>query len=212
MDASRKKMLCLEQTNDASIPLSICGTFLDELHSKIVDYFPHKYDDKNRLVYSAHGHHSLLQSPQRIEVLHSAPDFSHDELISVIVSIYDGRFPQPYEFFRCHENTSLHELKLFLTRAVNHPLIFIILGVNLLPIKLQEVILHSKFRFRNDCRDYLYCNLFCCRWYFGSTWTFTHPVIMKSNHVFTIWKHFHLFYMKCHGFSKKNIKYAKHTV
>ena len=148
LDASRKKMLCLEQTNDASIPLSICGTFLDELlkHSKIVDYSPHKYDDQNRLVYSAHGRHSLLHSTQSIEVLHSAPDFSHGELISVIVSIYDGRFPQPYEFFRCHENTSLHELKLFLTRAVNHPLIFIILGVNLLPIKLQEVILHSKFR------------------------------------------------------------------
>ena len=147
MNASRNEMLCLEQTNDASISLSICGTFLDKLlkHSKIVDYSPQKYDDQNRLVYPARIRRSLLHST--VEVLHSAPGFSQGELISVIVNIYDGRLPQPYEFFRCHENTSLHESKLFLTRAVNHPLIFVILEVNLLPIQLQEVILHTKLRF-----------------------------------------------------------------
>ena len=142
MNASRKEMLSLEQANDASIPLSICGTFLDQLlkHSEIVDYSLQKYDDRNRLVYPARGRRSLLHSTHSIEVLHSAPRFPQGELISIIVNIYDGRLPQPYEFFRCHENTSLHELKLFLTRAVNHRLIFIILEVNLLPIQLQEVI------------------------------------------------------------------------
>ena len=149
MNASRKEMLSQEQTNDASIPLSICGTFLDELlkHSEIAHYSPQKYDDQNRLVYSARSRRSLLHSTHSVEVLHSAQRFSHGELTSVIVSIYGRRLPQPYEFFRCHENTSSHELKLFLNRAVNHPLIFIILGVNLLPIKLQEVIVHSKLRF-----------------------------------------------------------------
>ena len=148
LNASRKEMLSLEQTSDASIPLSICGTFLDELlkHSKIVDYSPQKYDDQNRLVYFTCSRRSLLHSTHSVEVLHSAPGFSQGELISVIVSIYGRRLPQPYECFRCHEHTSLDELKLFLTRAVNYPLIFLILGVNLLPIKLQEVIVHAKLK------------------------------------------------------------------
>ena len=114
---------------------------MDEMfkHSDIVKCSPHKYSDKDRLMYPACSRRSLLHSTCSMEVLHSALNFSQGQVISVIVSIYDGRLPQPYEFFRCHENTSLHQLKLFLTRAINHPLTFMILGVNLLPVKLQEV-------------------------------------------------------------------------
>ena len=134
-------MLNLEQSNDASVSLRICGIFMDEMfkHPDIVECSPQKYSDKDRLMYPACSRRSLLHSTDSMEVLHSALNFSQGELISVIVSIYDGRLPQPYEFFRCHENTTMHELKLFLTRAITHPLTFIILGVNLLPVKLQEV-------------------------------------------------------------------------
>ena len=49
-------------------------------------------------------------------------------------------------------------------------------------------------------------HLLCCRCYYNDAWTFTHPVIvMKTNHVFTMWKHYHLFYKKYHGF---NIRYS----
>lgn len=134
-------MLSLEQTNDVIVPLRICGTFLDELfkRSDLVHYSPQKYSDKDRLTYHERSRHSSLHSIHSIEVLHSAPGFSQGELMSVIVSIYDGRLPQPYEFFRCCESTTTHELKCFLTRAINHPLTFMILGVNHLPINLQEV-------------------------------------------------------------------------
>ena len=98
-----------------------------------------KYSYKDQLLYPACSRRSLLYSTHNVEVLHSALNFSQGELIPVIVNIYDGRLPQPYEFFRCHGNTTTHELKLFLTRAINHPLTFMILGVNLLPVKLQEV-------------------------------------------------------------------------
>ena len=113
---------------------------MDEMfkHSDIIDCSPQKYSDKDRLMYPASTHHSFLYS-RSMEVLHSALNFSQGELISVIVSIYGGRLPQSYEFFRCHVNTTTHELKLFLTRAINHPMTFIILGVDLLPVKLQEV-------------------------------------------------------------------------
>ena len=138
-------MLNLEQTNDAIVPLKLCGRFLDELFkcSDIVHYSPQKYSDKDRLTYFERRRHFSSHSIHSVEVLHSAPGFSQGELISVIVSIYDGRLPQCYEFFRCCENTTVHELKCFLTRAINHPLMFMILGVNLLPINLQEVCLYS---------------------------------------------------------------------
>ena len=201
-------MLNLQQAKDASIPLRICGIFIDEMfkHSDIVKCSPHKCSDKDRLMYPACSRHSLLYSTCSMEVLHSALNFSLAELMSVIVRIYDGRLPQPYEFFRCHENTTMHQLKLFLTRAINHPLTFMILGVNLLPVKLQEVKLRHKIP---ALHMYYVCNnIFCCRWYSDSMWNFTHPVIIKSNHVFTIWKRCHPFCMKCHGFNKKSTMYV----
>ena len=136
----------LEQPNDASVSLRICGIFMDEMfkHSDKVDCSPQIYSDRDRLMHPVRGRRSLLYSTDSVEVLHSALNFSQGELISIIVSIYDERLPQPYEFFRCQEDTSIHELKLFLTRAINHPLTFIILGVDLLPVKLQEVYLQHK--------------------------------------------------------------------
>ena len=100
--------------------------FLDALfkHSEIVDYSPQKYKSEHHFTTS---------------VLHYAPNFTQGELISILVDIYRGRLPQPYEFFRCHRNSTAHQLKLFLTRALNHHLTFVVLGVNHLPINLQEV-------------------------------------------------------------------------
>ena len=180
---------------------------MDEMfkHPEIVDCSPQKYSDKNRLMYPACSRRSLLYSTDSVEVLHSAPGFSQGELISLIVSIYDERLPQPYEFFRCRENTTMHELKCFLTRAINHPLTFMILGVNLLPVKLQEVKLWHKIA---ALYIMFVAMFFCCRWYSDSTWNFTHPVIIKSNHVFTTWKRCHPFYMRCHGFNKKSTMYV----
>ena len=106
--------------------------FLDALfkHSEIAVYSPQKYINKRQ---------PISHTVNGIQVLHYAPDFTQGELISIIVNIYRERLPQPYEFFRCHENSTAHQLKVFLTRAINHPLTFVVLGVNLLPINLQEV-------------------------------------------------------------------------
>ena len=131
----------LERTNEASVPLKVCGIFLDALfmHSEIIDYSPQKYNNLHCLTRSARTRRTLMRSTESMEVLHYAPDFTQGELISIIINIYKERLPQSYEFFRCHENSTAHQLKLFLTRAVNHPLTFVILGVNHLPINLQEV-------------------------------------------------------------------------
>jgi len=122
----RSEFCNFEQENEASIPFRICGMFLDALfkHSEIVDYSLEKYKNEHHFTTS---------------VLHYATNFTQGELISILVDIYRGRLPQPYEFFRCHRNSTAHQLKLFLTRALNHHLTFVVLGVNHLPINLQEV-------------------------------------------------------------------------
>lgn len=127
--------------NDASYLFRVCGFFLDVLfkHSEIAEYSPQKYKEESHLTSSVCFSQPTLYFTHSMEFLHSALDFSQEELISVIVNIYKGRLPQPYEFFRCDEKTTAHQLKLFITRAANHSLMFVILGVNLLSIKLQEV-------------------------------------------------------------------------
>ena len=109
------------------------------MHSEIIVYSPQQYNNLHCLTRSARTRRTLMRSSESMEVLHYAPDFTQGELISIIINIYEERLPQSYEFFRCHENSTAHQLKLFLTRAVNHPLTFVILGVNHLPINLQEV-------------------------------------------------------------------------
>ena len=133
--------ICIFDQNEASFPLKVCGIFVDALfkHSEIAVYCAQKKSGEDCLKHLTRTCWPKLYSTHRIDVLHSAPDFSREELISLVTKIYDGRLPWPFEFFRCHKNTTMHQLKLFITRANNHPLTFVILGVNLLPIKLQEV-------------------------------------------------------------------------
>ena len=193
LNTLRSESCNLERTDEESIPLRICGLFLDALfkHSAIVDYSPKKYKNEHRFTTS---------------ILHYAPNFTQGELISILVDIYCGRLPQPYEFFRCHQNSTAHQLKLFLTRALNHHLTFVVLGVNQLPINLQEVRTYSMmtamiFGFTKH-NTYRCLYFFCYRCYLSSTWTLTRPVIiMKTSHVFTMWRHYHLFCMKWHGFN-----------
>lgn len=130
-----------DHKSEASILFRKCGIFLDALfnNSQISEYSPQKYKGEICLTSSAQISQPTLYFTHSTEFLHSALNFSQEELICVIVNIYNGRLPKPYELFRCHENTTTHQLKLFITRATNHLLTFVILGVNLLRIKLQEV-------------------------------------------------------------------------
>lgn len=71
-------------------------------------------------------------------MLHYCPSYSQAELIQIIVSIYDG-VPESFEVFRCRPSSTEEELSLFLKRVAKHPLQFLLLNVNHLPFKLQEV-------------------------------------------------------------------------
>ena len=79
-----------------------------------------------------------LSSESVVQMLHYCPNYSQAELIQLIVSIYDG-VPESFEVFRCRPSSTEEELSLFLKRAAKHPLQFLLLEVNRLPFKLQEV-------------------------------------------------------------------------
>jgi len=83
--------------------------------------------------------YSFLQhSSEPSQLLHYCPRYSQAQLIRLIVSIYNG-VPEAFEVFRCHPLSTEEELSLFLKRVAKHPLQYLILKVNQLPFKLQEV-------------------------------------------------------------------------
>ena len=116
-------------TKSEESPMDVDGMFLERVFTK--------HSLPNRCVSRSH---SLSQpfSPEVSQLLHYCPGYSQAQLIQLIVSIYDG-IPEAFEVFRCHHSSTKEELSLFLERLAKHPLRYLILGVNLLPFKLQEV-------------------------------------------------------------------------
>ena len=72
------------------------------------------------------------------QLLHYCPRYSQSQLIQMLIGICSG-VPEAFEVFRCRASTTEDELTLFLKRAARHSLRSIVLEVNKLPFKLQEV-------------------------------------------------------------------------
>ena len=70
--------------------------------------------------------------------LHFAPGYSHKQLLCLITELYQG-VPEPFEVFRCRSDTTREELNLFIERIRHHPLPYLVIYVNKLPFKQQEV-------------------------------------------------------------------------
>ena len=84
--------------------------------------------------------------------LHYCPNFSQGELITTIIGLYNAvpetigvmllpsrGIPESFDIVRCQSTTTDEELRLFLTRASQYPRVYVILEVNKLPYKVQEV-------------------------------------------------------------------------
>ena len=84
-----------------------------------------------------------------LQLLHYCPRYSQAQLIRLIVSIYNG-VPEAFEVFHCHPSSTEEELSLFLKRVAKHPLQYLILKVNRLPFKMQEVCVY--------CAVYIQCH------------------------------------------------------
>ena len=88
---------------------------------------------------------SVSQLPGTNQSLHYAPKYSQAELVRLIVSIYGG-VPESFEVFHCRPTSTEEELSLFLERVAKQPLRYLVLEVNKLPFRLQEV-LHDIFKY-----------------------------------------------------------------
>lgn len=71
-------------------------------------------------------------------LLHYASNFSHFDLIRLIIRIYEG-LPQPYEILHCNHQTSEEEISLFMKRALKYPRQYMMLEVDKLTYRIQEV-------------------------------------------------------------------------
>ena len=116
-------------------PMHVVGTFLDMVFSK------HSLPNRCGMGLSQYYPLSQPSSLAPTQMLHYCPGYTQAQLIQLIVTIYGG-VPEAFEVFRCHPSSTKEELSLFLKRLAKHPLQYLILGVNLLPFKLQEVCMY----------------------------------------------------------------------
>ncbi len=70
--------------------------------------------------------------------LYFCPTYSHASRLCFILEVF-SRIPEPYQVLRCQATTSEEELELFLKRAQTQTNHYLVLNVNKLPFKLQEV-------------------------------------------------------------------------
>ena len=116
-------------------PVRIVGAFLSSLFQDHL--LPHRCQITSPLrPRSITASLSMVQD--FVQLLHFCPDYSQDRLVRVIVGLYNG-VPESFEVFHCRPTTTEEELNLFLKRASKYPLQYLILEVNKLSYKLQEV-------------------------------------------------------------------------
>ena len=140
-------------TESDEAPMHVVGTFLETVFSK------HSLPKRCGVGLSRSYSLSQLSSPAPPQLLHYCPRYSQAQLIQLIVSIYDG-VPESFEVFRCCPSSTKEELSLFLKRLAKHPLQYLILEVNLLPFKLQEVcvyhaVLIECHRAHSNCSSFM---------------------------------------------------------
>ena len=118
-------------------PMSVVGKFLEELFTN--HQLPTRLDPPSLL--RPRSLTSLSLSHDFTQLLHYCPAFTQGQLIQMVVKISSG-VPEAFEVFRCHPTTTEGELTLFLKRSAKHRLRSLVLEVNKLPFKLQEVKIH----------------------------------------------------------------------
>ena len=125
-------MNCHMYVKSDNAPMHVVGEFLGMVfcnHS-----LPKRHDEST----SQPLYVSKPSSPAPTQLLHYCPGYSQGQLIRLIVSIYNG-VPEAFEVFHCHPASTEEELSRFLKRVAKHPLQYLVLEVNRLPFKLQEV-------------------------------------------------------------------------
>ncbi len=125
---------CQKDVQNEEPPMHTIGQFLDVLFYE--HPLPRRSDSAPLLRTRSLTSFSL--SHDFTQLLHYCPRYSQSQLIQMLIGICSG-VPEAFEVFRCRASTTEDELTLFLKRAARHSLRSIVLEVNKLPFKLQEV-------------------------------------------------------------------------
>ena len=73
-----------------------------------------------------------------LQPLYYSSATSQMDFICLVLGVFN-RVPQSYQVMRCHAATTSEELNMFLKRVETHHMDYILLEINKLPFKLQEV-------------------------------------------------------------------------
>lgn len=109
--------------------MSVAGQFLNTLLSNHT--LPHRCHVKTPTLSSAI---TTFSQP-----LYLCPTYSPMDILCLILTIFEG-VPESYEVLRCHIVTTEEELDLFLKRVKKQNAHYLVLNINELPFKLQEVL------------------------------------------------------------------------
>ena len=120
---------------DDKPPIQVVGEFLRTLFK--AHKLPRRESSSALVRIQSVTSYSL--SHEFTQLLHYCPHYSQSQLIQTVIGLCSG-VPESFEVFRCRSSTTEGELKLFLQRAAYHSLRSIVLEVNRLPFKLQEVL------------------------------------------------------------------------
>ena len=124
---------CKAQLESASNSMHAVGQFLEVLfHNHSLHKRQETGVDRSRSVTR------LSISLDTSQLLHFCPGYNQEQLIRLMVSICDG-IPEAFEVFQCRPTSTEEELSLFLKKAAKHPRQYLMMEVNRLPFKLQEV-------------------------------------------------------------------------
>ena len=119
-------------------PMQVVGQFLNHL---LQDHtLPRRCSAKDNLG-SLPRHHRSVTSYQYIaQPLYYCPvlTYSQMDFLCLILNVFSG-IPESYQVLRCQATTTEEELSLFLKRVEQYHAHYLMLDVNKLPFKLQEV-------------------------------------------------------------------------
>ncbi len=125
-----------EETGDS--PMDTVGSFLNTLFSISTPSFRLPSRDRVEQIRRANSVNAD-QVDVAVHTLHSAPGYTHSQLVRLVLGIYGGP-PEAVDVFHCQLTTTESELRLFMKRVTQHlGRSYLILEVNLLPYHLQEV-------------------------------------------------------------------------
>ena len=187
--------ITLTEQNVKCSPMELVGKFL---HTLLHDHTLPSMSFARRNSFSLPHHQQHSITTYHAQPLYSCPTYSQRNFQYLILSIFTD-IPEAYQVLRCQATTTEEELNLFLKRTEKCYTHYLLLDVNKLPSKLQEVLfLKSQRCLPISYYAHTYSILL------KLTWLCREVIPIRQIRIyqlFTLYKVLHLFWGRCRGYS-----------